>query len=160
LTFHWSRRGGRPAYAGRNPALAAPRPSSSGRWPQISVPHIPDDRPLSTEERTLVRWLLEHGRPEANRYLDHLGQARVVSRCSCGCARVRVEVGRQETARLAGMQLLADYHWRDRRRRLAGIFAFARDGVLAGLEVWSIDGEAAIEKHPPVEVLEPLGSAT
>jgi hypothetical protein len=31
LTIHWSRRGGRPAYAGRNPALAAPRLSSSVR---------------------------------------------------------------------------------------------------------------------------------
>ena len=38
LTFHWSRRGGRPAYAGRNPALAAPRLSSSVlRLPQVPM---------------------------------------------------------------------------------------------------------------------------
>ena len=123
------------------------------------MPHIPDDRPLSPEERTLVRWLLEHGRPEANRYLDHLGQARVVSRCSCGCASVNFAVAEHETAPMAGMQVLADYQWRDPSGHLAGIFAFAREGVLAGLEVWSIDGEAAIDKLPPVEVLEPLGSA-
>jgi hypothetical protein len=42
---------------------------------------IPEDRPLTTEERTLVRWLLLHGEPAATGYLADLEQAWVVSRC-------------------------------------------------------------------------------
>jgi hypothetical protein len=54
------------------------------------------------------------------------------------------------------MQILSDYQWRDPKGHLGGVFVFARQGVLAGLEVWSIDGEAAIDRLPPIDSLRPL----
>ncbi|MBA2669210.1 MAG: hypothetical protein H0U67_02430 [Gemmatimonadetes bacterium] len=55
------------------------------------------------------------------------------------------------------MQVLADYQWREAVGQLGGVFVFARDGVLAGLELWSIDGKAATDQLPPVDALEPIG---
>ena len=106
-----------------------------------------------------MRWLLEHGAAGAPRYLGDLAEARVIARCGCGCASVDFAVPGREPAPSEPLQVLADYQWRDASGHLAGIFAFACDGTLAGLEVWSIDGEAAIDRLPPPELLEPIGSA-
>lgn len=119
---------------------------------------IPDDRPLTPEEHALTRWLLERGMPEAAGYLPQLDRARVVARCGCGCASVDFAVGGRRPPSGAALEVLADYQWRDAAGRLGGVFPFAKDGLLAGLEVWSIDGEAATDRLPSLAVLEPLGT--
>ena len=60
---------------------------------QIEMPEfvpVPtqQDRPLTEQERSLVRWLLEHGNPDAAEFLPQLADAWVVSRCGCGCASI------------------------------------------------------------------------
>ena len=55
-------------------------------------PPIPEDRPLTAEERRLAQWMLEHAGPEAQAFLPQLDRARVVSRCGCGCATLELEV--------------------------------------------------------------------
>jgi len=121
---------------------------------------IREDRPLSVDEHALTRWLLEHGAPEAAHYIGDLPRTRVVARCGCGCASVDFAVDGRESAAGAPVQVLADYQWRDAAGHLNGVFAFARVGMLAGLEVWSIDGGAArIDQLPPPSVLEPVGGA-
>ena len=119
---------------------------------------IPEDRPLSADEYALTRWLLEHGLPGADAHLGALDRARVVGRCGCGCASVDFAVDDREPPRNATFEVLADYQWRDAAGHLGGVFAFARAGVLAGVEVWSIDGEAATDDLPGPEALEPLGA--
>src|SRR5262245_53690111 len=42
---------------------------------------IPEDRPLTEAETSLVRWLLQQGIPQAKNYLPQLDRARVASRC-------------------------------------------------------------------------------
>ena len=42
---------------------------------------IPEDRPLTAEEQSLVQWLLEQGNSDAAPFLSQLSDARVVSRC-------------------------------------------------------------------------------
>jgi hypothetical protein len=70
------------------------RAASDPRLSDGRVSYIPDDRELTTEERTLVEWLLRHGRegsgirPGASAYLDQLPTLRVWSRCACGCASI------------------------------------------------------------------------
>ena len=120
---------------------------------------IHEERPLTPEEYQLTRWLLQHGTPESARYLADLASARVASRCACGCASVNFAVAGREPLAGAGLQVLADYQWRDAAGHLGGVFAFSRAGVLAGLEVWSIDGQAATDQLPAPEVLEPIGGA-
>jgi len=56
---------------------------------------IPDERELDEQERALVRWLLEHGTPDAAPYLAQVPLARVVSRCACGFASLNFDIGGQ-----------------------------------------------------------------
>lgn len=122
------------------------------------MPGIPDDRPLTLEEQVLTRWLLERGTPEAAAYLAGLDRARVVARCGCGCASVDFAVDGHRPVPGATLEVLADYQWRDAFGHLGGVFPFAKAGRLAGLEVWSIDGAAAVDRLPSPEMLEPLGT--
>ena len=114
---------------------------------------IPESRPLATEEADLVRWLLRHGTDQAGRFLPEVDGLRVVARCECGCASIDfVDSGE-------GFDVLSDYQWEDEAGRLFGAFVFAKGGRLAGLEVWSIDGQAAPTSLPDPSQLVPLDGA-
>ena len=99
-----------------------------------------------------------HGLPGAAAHLGALDRARVVGRCGCGCASVDFAVDGRRPPHGATYEVLADYQWRDAAGCLGGVFAFARGGVLAGLEVWSVDGEADTTRLPAPDALEPLGT--
>jgi hypothetical protein len=118
---------------------------------------IPDDRPLSTQEESLTRWLLEHGEPGASDHLGELRQARVVGRCGCGCASVDFAINGVEAPTGVGLEILSDYQWCDSSGREAGIFVFARGGQLAGLEVYTLHPDAATDHLPSPAQLEPFG---
>jgi hypothetical protein len=112
---------------------------------------VPEDRALSGQESHLLTWLLEHGKSSALAHLGEVEHARVVSQCGCGCASIDfVDAPR------ASMEILSEHKWRDANGHLFGVFAFAREGRLAGLEVWSIDGEATPTKLPAISSLEPF----
>jgi hypothetical protein len=119
---------------------------------------IPEERPLTAEERELVRWLLEHGIPraEASTFLPQLDQARVVSRCPCGCASINFAVAGQLPPSGAPLEVLSDYEWDGDTGAKFGVFVFAKTGILAGLEVWSIDGLAVPNHLPKIESIKPI----
>ncbi len=119
---------------------------------------IPEDRPLTPREEALVRWLLEHGTAEAAGCLPQLGQAWVVSRCPCGCASIDFAIAGKTSSAKDGMEILADYGWQAPDGSRFGVFVFSYGGLLAGLEVWSIDGLAAASSLPATEELQPLAS--
>ena len=54
------------------------------------------------------------------------------------------------------MQILADYMYEDPDGHRIGVFVFASGGSLAGLEVWSIEGDHTPEAVPDPEALRPL----
>ena len=119
---------------------------------------IREDRPLTVEEEGLVRWLLEHGIPgtDATSFLPQIDQARVVSRCPCGCASIDFAiVGRTPPAGVP-LQVLSDYEWDGDSGAKFGVFVFVKADLLAGLEVWSIDGLATPDKLPAIEALKPI----
>ena len=118
---------------------------------------IPDDRALTSEEVSLVRWLLEHGSPAARGFLPQLAEARVVSRCYCGCASIDFAIGGVIPPTGDGISILADYEYRSSEGHLFGVFVFERAGLLAGLEVWSQDGLSTPTTLPQSEQLKPLG---
>jgi len=101
---------------------------------------IPEERPLTEAERRLAHWMLEHGEPEASRFLEQLERARVVSRCPCGCASVDFEVAGLP-APSGGLRILGDYVYGN-ESDLTGIFIFERSGILAGIEVYGLGGDA------------------
>jgi hypothetical protein len=122
--------------------------------------NILEDRLLSQDERALVRWLLEHGEPEAAHFLPQLEDARVASRCGCGCASVNFAVRGQTPSCVGGLDILSDYYWHDREGHALGVFVFACEQTLAGLEVYSMDGLSAADVLPLHEELIPVGTPT
>jgi hypothetical protein len=119
---------------------------------------IPEDRPLTPHEATLVRWLLEHGLPgvDAASFLPQLDQARVVSRCPCGCASVDFAISDRTPPAGAPLRVLSDCEWDGESGAKLGVFVFAKENVLAGLEVWSIDGFETPAQLPRIEQLKPI----
>jgi hypothetical protein len=118
---------------------------------------LPENRELTTAEYELVRWLLEQGYESAGTFLPQLEKAKVVSRCSCGCASVNFSIG-GKTSSETGMQILSDYQWSSAVGYLLGIFLFAKGELLSGLEVWSIDGQSIPDTLPSIEELRPIGT--
>jgi hypothetical protein len=116
----------------------------------------PEDRPLTTQEHTLIRWLLDHGAAHATAFVPQLLDARVVARCPCGCASIDFSIAGQRAPAGASMDILSDYGWRDDHGHLFGAFVFARGGLLAGLELWSIDSDATATRLPEPQELTPL----
>jgi hypothetical protein len=119
---------------------------------------IPDDRELTPTERSLISWLLQHGYERAIDFLPQLNDARVTSRCYCGCASINFAINGKVPGIGPGITVLSDYEWSDPNGHLFGAFVFARCGLLAGLEIWSQDGLATANTLPQVEQLRPIGS--
>jgi hypothetical protein len=99
------------------------------------------NRPLTAAEEQLVRWMLEHGKPGARGFLPQLEKAQVTDwRCSCGCASINFSVaGFPEPS--GGIHPLADFVF-GTGEDLSGIFVFEQSGVLAGVEVYGLAGDA------------------
>jgi hypothetical protein len=121
-----------------------------------SSQHITEDRALTEQEHALVRWLLEHGEQHAKGFVSQLSDARVVARCTCGCASVDFAIAGQRAPTTGSMDILSDYGWRDASGHLFGAFVFARGGLLAGLDLWSIDGQATATYLPEPSELTPI----
>ena len=120
------------------------------------VPVSPQqDRPLTEHERSLVKWLLEHGNPDAAEFLPPLAAAWVVSRCPCGCASIGFAISGVIPADDAGMHILSDFEWQG-DGVYSAIFVFACGGQLAGFEVWSLDGKVSTSSLPRIDQLRPL----
>jgi hypothetical protein len=54
------------------------------------------------------------------------------------------------------MTTIADFHWRSDKGHLQGAYVFERHGLLAGLDLWSIDGQSMPDAMPPIDMLVPL----
>jgi hypothetical protein len=124
-----------------------------------TISEIPEDRPLSDEERSFVQWMLEHGAKHATSFLAQLSQARVAGRCQCGCASINFSVAGKRPS-IVGMDILSDYDWEDAQGHKFGAFVFARGGLLAGLDLYSIDGAVTPTWLPKPEQLHPSVFAT
>ena len=99
------------------------------------------DRLLTSDEKQLIRWMLEHGNPEAQAFLSQLEKAKATSwRCLCGCASIDLSIdGLPKPS--GGLHILADFIF-GTDADLSGVFVFEKSGVLAGLEVYGLAGEA------------------
>lgn len=99
------------------------------------------NRQLTRHERHLVRWMLEHGSSDAAAFLHQLDQAEVTPwKCKCGCASINFQLrGCPEAP--PGVHVLADFLFGE-GDDLSGIFVFESDGILSGLEVYGLAGDA------------------
>lgn len=117
------------------------------------------NRQLTDHERRLVRWMLEHGSQEAAQFLSQLDEAEVAPwKCDCGCASASINFqirGRPEAA--PGVHPIADFVFGE-GDTLSGIFVYEKDGILSGLEVYGLAGEAP-KSLPQPEELRPWDEA-
>ncbi len=98
-------------------------------------------RPLSDKERCLARWMLESGTPEGAGFLSQLERAEVTPwRCPCGCASINFKVQGMPAAP-PGVHVLGDFVFFN-GDELAGIFIYSSNGILSGLEVTGLEGDA------------------
>ena len=120
---------------------------------------IPDDRPHTPDESALVRWLLAHSAELAAGFVPQLELARVVSRCPFGCASVNLAIA-GVTPPPGPIGILADFEYRTAKGHLCGAFLFERAGLLAGLDVWSVDGQSTPSTLPSPSQLRLIGSGS
>ncbi len=122
------------------------------------VRRISMSRPLTSAEEQLVRWMLEHGKPEARAFLSQLERAQVTDwHCPCGCASINFSV-QGDPKPSGGLHPLADFVFGS-DEDLSGIFVFEQSGVLAGLEVYGLAGDAP-KTLPSSDSLRPFENAT
>ena len=101
----------------------------------------PANRSLTETEARLTRWMLQHGTPEAAAFLRQLEDAEVTPwRCSCGCASINFQIKGRPIAP-PGVNILGDFLF-GVDEDLSGIFIFESAGVLSGLEVYGLAGDA------------------
>jgi hypothetical protein len=114
------------------------------------------NRNLTSAEEQLVRWMLEHGNPEARAFLPQLEKAQVTpNRCPCGCASIDFSID-GFPGPSGGLHVLADFIFvTDEHPN--GIFVFEKNGVLAGLEVYGLAGDAP-RTSPSSDSLKPLSA--
>ena len=105
-----------------------------------------------------MRWMLEHGRPDARHYLAQLERAQVLPRrCPCGCASIDFSIDGQPKPS-GRLDPVADFVFGG-DTDINGIFVFVQAGVLAGLEVYGLVGDPP-KKLPSPGSLRLISDAT
>ncbi|BAU49494.1 hypothetical protein SVA_2946 [Sulfurifustis variabilis] len=109
------------------------------------------NRPLTDGERQLAHWMLENGTAEAKQYLSQLELAEVTSwKCPCGCASIHFQIkGHPEAP--PGVRILGDFLVGEGENQ-AGVFIYSSEGLLSGLEVYGLAGDAPRTLPRPVEL--------
>lgn len=97
-----------------------------------------EERPLTTEERTLLEWLIVHGGRSASAYSSQLPLVTVVSRCTCGCPTIDLAVAGGPTS--GPSSVIADAEGTSPEGIPVGVLLHSREGKLSELEVYSISG--------------------
>ncbi|MCQ9377334.1 hypothetical protein [Methyloversatilis sp. XJ19-49] len=115
---------------------------------------IPEDRQLTEEERSFLFWLLSEGGDRSRAFLPQLQKAHVVGRCACGCPSINLSVGGVTHYGSTGMDTLCSYRWSSPKGHLFEVFVFACGGLLAGVDLWSIDGQSTPTAIPPTSALQ------
>ncbi|HUO16433.1 MAG TPA: hypothetical protein VMX38_15715 [Verrucomicrobiae bacterium] len=108
-------------------------------------------RPITVKERALIEWLLRHGNPSSEQFLEQLDSLVVVWKCSCGCPTVNF-AREGKSAPHEAEHILADYLATVDGEDV-GIILFQRGGRLSSLEVYSQAGTDKPFGLPEIETI-------
>lgn len=116
-------------------------------------------RPLTSEEQSLLRWILEHGSVQAQSFLPQLEGIQAVRWCKCGCPSIRLLIQPDvPEAELSAGNILCDVFGTTPENEKAGILLFKKEGRLDVMEVYSLDaglyGDTPEYGLPTIESLE------
>ncbi len=101
---------------------------------------VPANRPLTSAECTLLKWLLDNGVSDAEIYERQLTDIHVCSTCSCGCPTIDLAMGDETEGTTASSQILADAEGFSPEGVPVNVILHARENKLSELEVFSLDG--------------------
>jgi hypothetical protein len=118
-------------------------PATPSHTLSAAEPPVPENRPLNSEERTLIEWLLANGTPVSAAYLEQLECLHVVSHCGCGCPTVDLAVGDAQASTTGASQILADFGGITPDGIQVGVILHARQGKISELEVYSEEGRTS-----------------
>jgi hypothetical protein len=117
-----------------------------------------NNRKLTSEERQLIVWMIEHGEPEAVEFLPQLERIQVLpTLCPCGCASIVFSIDGQPQPS-GPMHLIADFLFGG-DFDLCGTFLFVQEGRLSGLEVYGLAVDAP-KTLPTPDLLRTIPRAT
>jgi hypothetical protein len=108
-------------------------------------------RPITVKERALIDWLLRHGTPGSEQFLEQLGSLVVVRKCSCGCPTVDF-ANEVKPVPCEAEHILADF-LATADGEDVGIILFQREGRLSSLEVYSRAGSDKRFGLPDIETI-------
>jgi len=108
-------------------------------------------RPITVKERALIEWLLRHGNPGSEQFLEQLDSLVVVWKCSCGCPTVNF-AREGKSAPHEAEHILGDYLATVNGEDV-GIILFQRGGRLSSLEVYSQAGTDKPFGLPEIETI-------
>ena len=97
---------------------------------------IHEDRALTDEERRLLAWLIQSGTGNSAELMAQLAEARVVSRCGCGCPTIDLAIGTRSEPTRGGSSIVADVSGKSPEGYDVGVILHVREGLLSELEVY------------------------
>jgi hypothetical protein len=115
---------------------------------------VVEDRPLNPAEAEFIRWLLAHGNDRSRQFLSQVDQARVVSRCGCGCASIDLSIDGVTHYPKVGMEILSEHRWVAVDGEFE-VYAYACGNLLAGIDLWAVWGEHPASYLPSTALLKP-----
>jgi hypothetical protein len=110
----------------------------------------PLNRPITSHEHDLIKWLLEHGEPGSERFLAQVDSLTVVFKCACGCPTVYFALEGEPVSQAE--HILSDYLATVDGQDF-GIILFQRGGRLSSLELYSQAGSENPFGLPEIETI-------
>lgn len=116
---------------------------------------MPLDRPLSTNERSILERILQFDFPGAGALRHQLAAVRATIGCECGCATIDLVVDQTAAVPATDAPGLLPVTGTT-EDGLGGVIAFTRDGWLSCLEIYSV-GDDPIAEFPPINAMRFVG---
>jgi hypothetical protein len=110
-----------------------------------------EQRPLTTEERILLEWLISNGSPSAARYASQIHRVTVVSRCTCGCPTIDLALNGKHMN--GSSEVIADFVGKSPEGVQVGVILHCRGGQISELEVYAIDQVKGVFRLPSPDAL-------
>ena len=116
------------------------------------------ERPLTATEAALLAFALTQS-GTAREFHAQLPLLQVIAESTNSWPILEFSVGGRHAPPSVGLSNLADFQY-ETEKGLLGFFVYEREGLLAGMECWAIDGRADPDAWPSAQVLVPLRSET
>jgi hypothetical protein len=98
-------------------------------------------RPLSTDESSLLLFLLEHESDKLHLLLPQIQGLLARSGCDCGCPTIEFLVNVEIEPAFSDLRVITDDVYGHSDSRLVGTFLIIDDGKLSEMEIYDVSGQ-------------------